>query len=247
MGQTKSKWRNNQLAFYDSVTHETVRAFSPFYWADDFVTDAILKAAGVPGWTVKDTSAAGDTTPAQVADQSCGVHRLKLDAQAEEQESGLYFNDELELDLDKGPIIEFRISAAVLPTLLAELYFGLANNYVKGTLAAADQGPTVHACFMLDGSGAVTIHTDDASTDNDAVATGVTVVAGTFYVFRIDATNVADVKFYINGVGVGTGTTFVMSNGTNVMVQPYLMCYKSAGAGLGTLDIDYVKMWQATR
>jgi len=31
-----------------------------------------------------------------------------------------------------------------------------------------------------------------------------------------------------------------MANGTNVMVQPYIMCYKSAGAGLGTLYVDYV-------
>lgn len=247
MGQTGAKWRNNQLAYYDKSTHETVRPMAPFYWMDDFVTDASIKAAGVPGWTALDTSAAGLTTPIQVADLSCGVYSLLFDAQAEEQESGIYMADQLILNLDKGPIFECRLDIAVLPTLLTEIYFGLVNNYVKGTLAAADQGPTVHICFMLDGSGAITIHTDDTSNDNDAVATGVTAVPGTYNVFRIDCTTISDVKFYIDGVAVGTGTTFDCSTGANVMVQPFLYQYKSAGAGLGTTYIDYVRMWQATR
>jgi hypothetical protein len=141
MGQTGAKWRNNQLAYYDKSTHETVRPMAPFYWMDDFVVDAQLEAAGVPGWTVQDTSAVGNTTPVQVADQSCGVHSLLLDATVEAQESGLHMNDQHILNLDNGPIIEFRIRPAVVPTLLSELYFGVANDYVIGTLAAADQGP----------------------------------------------------------------------------------------------------------
>lgn len=247
MGTTRAKWRNNQMAFYDSSTFETVRPFAPFYWMDDFVTDAILKAAGVPGWTAIDTSAIGLTTPIQVADQSCGVYSLLFDAQDEEQESGLYMNDELVLNLDKGPVIEFRLDIAVLPTLLTETYFGVVNNYVKGTLAAADQGPTVHICFMLDGTGAVTIHTDDTANDNDAVATGITAVPGTYNIFRIDMTTISDVKFYIDGAPVATSTTFDCSTGAAVMVQPYIVQYKSAGAGLGTTYIDFIRMWQATR
>jgi len=53
--------------------------------------------------------------------------------------------------------------------IAAECYFGLTGAYVIGTLAAADQGPLVHACFMMDGSGTVTIHTDDnGGADNNA-------------------------------------------------------------------------------
>jgi hypothetical protein len=79
------------------------------------------------------------------------------------------------------------------------------------------------------------------------VATGVTATAAAYNIYRIDFTTITDVKFYIDGVAVGSGTTFDMSTGTGVMVQPYLMCYKSGGAGLGTLYVDYVRMWQATR
>lgn len=248
MGATKAKWRANQLAFYDGSTQETVLPVAPFYWIDDFVTDAQIKAAGVPGWTVVDTSVGGDTTPVQVADISCGAFSLKLAAGSdEEEESGLHMNNQRELDLDKGPIIEFRVKASTLPTLLSEIYFGVAGDYVKGELAAADNGPLIHACFMLDGSGIVTIHTDDdGGEDNNAVATGVTVLATAYHIYRIDFTDITDVKFYIDGVGVGTAG-LSMANGLNIKVQPYLMCYKSAGLGAGVLEIDYVRVWQATR
>lgn len=246
MGATKSKWRNNQLAFYDGSTYETVVPFAPIYFEDDFINLAIATTAvGKVGWTVQDLNAA---TEAIVANQSSGVVALALAANDQAEEAGLYWGDALNFDLDKGPIIEFKITASVLPTVLAECYFGFAGAYVIGTLAAADQGPLVHACFMMDGSGIVTIHTDDnGGADNNAVATGVTCLNTDVKIYRIDCTDVADVKFYINGVGVATGTTFSMANGANVMVQPYIMCYKSAGVGVGTLQVDYVKVWQATR
>jgi hypothetical protein len=248
MGATRAKWRGNQLAFYDSATHETVLPLSPFYWIDDFVTDAKIKAAGIPGWTVVDTSAAGNSTPVQVADISCGAFSCLLDGgQDEEEESGLHWNNQREFNLDKAPIIEFRVKASVLPTAISELYFGVAGDYVKGTLVAADQGPLIHAFFVMDGSGIVTVHTDDnGGEDNNAVATGVTVLATAYHVYRIDFTDVANVRFYIDGADVG-GAGLSMANGANVMVQPYIMCYKSAGVGVGTLEIDYVRVWQATR
>jgi len=241
---TKSKWINGILTFFDGGTFETVRPLAPFVFEDDFEGTVIrTTAAGVAGWTVKDTSAVGVALPAILVNQPGGVVRLLLDAQSEKQESGLYLGDALNFNIDKGPIFECRVNVAVLPTGQAEVYFGLANAYVEGPIAEADAGPTVHAFFCLDGAGAVTVHTDDTSNDNDAVATGVTAVAGTYNIFRIDMTTPASVKFYIDGVGVATGTTFDMSTGTNVVLQPFLMAHKEAGTGLGTADVDYVRVW----
>jgi len=59
----------------------------------------------------------------------------------------------------------------------------------------------------------------------------------------MDFTIITDVKFYIDGVAVGTGTTFSMANGTNVVTQPFLMAHKETSAGLGVLYVDYVKIW----
>lgn len=244
---TKARYNNGILEFYESTTQERVAVFAPVQFIEDFLgkyLDLYNAADNSAGkWIAKDTSAVGTTAEAIVANQPGGVMHLALDAQNEEQEAGLYMNDSLHFNLDKGVVVEFRAAAHVLPTLLAECYFGVANAYVKGTLAAADQGPTVHAMFMLDGSGAVTIHTDDTANDNNAVATGVTVLADAFHVFRIDFSNPADVKFYIDGNRVAGTTTFDMSTGTNVVVQPYMMNYKSGGAGLGDMYFDYVKCW----
>jgi hypothetical protein len=79
------------------------------------------------------------------------------------------------------------------------------------------------------------------------VTTGITVVEDVFHIYRIDFTNAADVKFYIDGVAVATSTTFNMSEGSAVMVQPFLEAHKEAGAGVGSLYVDYVKIFQATR
>jgi hypothetical protein len=238
---TRAKWRNGVLTFFDDKTFETVRPLAPLAFYDDFLGTTLV--AGATKWLATDVSALGAASQANVANAPNGTFRLHIVAQAEEEVSALTFNDLKFINLDKGPIVEYVAAAHVIPTILAEMYFGVGGDYVAGELAAADNGPLIHAMFMLDGSGAVTIHTDDGTTDNDAVATGVTLVLDVFHVFRIDFTVLTDVKFYIDGVAVATGTTFDMSAGANVMVQPYMAVYKSAGAGLGDFDVDAIRVW----
>lgn len=249
MGKYRSQnFLNNQYTrIYDGSTHETQDILGAKVKFEDDFENLYIKtaAAGVVGWTLKDSGAA---TEAIVANQPGGVVGLTLAANDEEEEAGLTFGDALNFNLDKGLVFETRLAANVLPTLLSECYFGLAGAYVKGTLVAADQGPLVHVVFNLDGSGAVTLHTDDnGGSDNDAVATGVSVLATAFHVFRIDIHSVTNVRFYIDGARVGSSTTFNVSNGSNVVLQPYFMCYKSAGAGLGQFYVDSVKVWQLSR
>jgi hypothetical protein len=236
---TKSKWRGGNLAFHDGSTHETTGPLAPLVFKDDFLGTTLV--AGATEWLAKDIHA--DATEANVANAEEGVFRLHIGATDAEQEAGLTFNDKLFINLDKKPIVEFVAAVHVLPTLLSELYFGVGNAYVKGRLVAADEGPTVHAFFVFDGSGICTVHTDDTAVDNDAKATGVTVVADAKHVFRIDFTDITDVKFYIDGVGVATSTTFNMSTGTNVVMQPMAFVYKASSAGLGDVDIDSIAVW----
>lgn len=236
---TKAKYRNGIYTLFESSSNESMPIGAPILLDEEFLGTTLV--AGTTIWTAKDTHANAIET--NIADQHGGVFGLHIDLTEAEMEAGLTMGDQLNFNLDKGFIIEYGVSLKVLPTLLTEAYWGVGNNYVKGTLAAADQGPTVHAMFMADGTGAITIHTDDASTDNDAVATGVTVVAEALHVYKIDFTTITNVLFYIDGVRVASGTTFSMANGTNVVVQPYMMLYKSAGAGLGDVYIDYVKVW----
>lgn len=243
---TKAKYRNGVYTLFDSSTHESISVGAPIYFFDDF-GGTTLKA-GATIWTAKDISVAGTTVEANLADQHGGIFQLAMDAQDEEQEAGMTWGNQLNFNMDKGPIIEFRAALHTLPTLLTEIYFGVANDYVKGRLAAADEGPTVHAVFHFSIFGAVAgglaeIYTDDDSTDNGPVTTGVTVLADAYHIFKIDFTQIANVLFYIDGVRVANTTTFSMANGSNVVVQPYLMVYKDSGAGLGDVYFDYVKVW----
>lgn len=238
---TKQVYRNGIWTLYESTTHERVAPFAPIVFHEEFKGTTLV--AGTTIWTAHHTETLGTPVYANVADQHGGVFSLALDVTGEEQEAGLTWGDQLNFNLDKGFVIEFVAALHVLPTALAEVYFGVGGNYVAGELAAADNGPLIHAAFMFDGSGACTIHTDDGATDNDAIATGVTVLVDAQHVFQIDFTTITDVLFFIDGVNVGSATTFDMSNGTNVVIQPYLNVYKSAGAGLGDLYVDSVRVW----
>ena len=97
--------------------------------------------------------------------------------------------------------------------------------------------------FDFDGSLTPGIYTDDDSTDHAVVSTGVLCTTGAYNIFRIDMTDASNVKFFIDGVGVGTSDTFIMTNGTNVVVQPYIMAHKESGTGVGTINVDYVRVW----
>jgi hypothetical protein len=98
--------------------------------------------------------------------------------------------------------------------------------------------------FKADGNGAIVIEYDDTVNTADDVATGVTLTAATFAVFRIDCTDINDVHFFINGNRVAAGTTCKMSQVPALKLQPYVHIAKGADAGVGTVDVDYIRIWQ---
>ncbi|MBA7707638.1 hypothetical protein ES703_116514 [subsurface metagenome] len=127
----------------------------------------------------------------------------------------------------------------MLPTDVAEAVFGLAVAYVKGP-----DSPAYRIYFTADGSGELFCESDDNATPL-SVTSGVTLLATDWAILRIDATDVTGLKFFINGTRVATATAFpYAATGANAILQPYLGLYKASGAGVGTIDIDYVKMWQ---
>lgn len=233
---TKARYRNGILEYFDANTHERVAPFAPVVFEDDFVGTGLRTT---DTWTVVDVSSAGNTTPLIAADVANGVARLPLDVTSEAQESGLTFGNQRPLVLDQGLVIEMRVSLQTLPTLLAEAVWGLAGdkNAVADTVAEG-------MWFKADGNGVIVAESDDASENNDDIATGITLTAGTAAIFRIDCTTITDVLFYIDGAGVAIATTFDMSNVAGLALQPYFHIAKASGAGLGVLDVDYVRCWQ---
>lgn len=232
---TKSKYRGPNLTFYESTTHERVLPLAPVLFYEDFLGGAPRDAEI---WTAIDVSSAGDTTPLLSADAANGVMRFPLDTDTEAEESGFTFGNQRPFTLNQGLIFEARVALATLPTLVAEAVWGLAGDKNASADAVAES-----IWFKADGSGAILAEFDDASNTSDDVATGVTLTAGLFATFRIDCTTITDCLMYINGARVASGTTFNMSNVAALKLQPYFHIAKASGAGLGVLDVDYVRVW----
>jgi hypothetical protein len=251
MGATNSKWRGGQLAFFDGSTHETVEPFAPIYVYDDFLGYDVAKTDGQffnlnsttdSFWTIAATGVGGPATVQKLLSNAV----LHLEADDETEDGGIYSNT-LTFNIDNGPIFEARVDVAVLPTLAAEMHIGFQGEaHVADDQVAAADDIDLHMFFVLDGSGAIVIYTDDGAHDNDAVATGVTAAPGTYNVLRIDCTDASNVLFYIDGAQVAKTTTFNVSTGA-MMMMPNFMVTKAGSAGLGDLKIDYVRVWQATR
>ncbi len=239
---TKSKYVGGNLTFFESATFETVRCMAPVMFYDDFLgTDLNKDESGANGvWTHIDVSSSGDSTPLIAADVANGVARLPLDGgQSEAQESGLTWGNQRPFVLNQGLIFEARVALKVLPTDVAEAVWGLAGdkNAVADTVAEG-------IWFKADGSGAIVAEADDTSNETDDESTGITLVAEEFAIFRIDCRVITDIRFFIDGNSVATDNTFDTSQVAALALQPYFHIAKASGSGVGTLDIDYVRVWQ---
>jgi hypothetical protein len=234
------RWVNKHPeGYHKGLYSETVQPHSECYFYDDFWS----KLEVTTFWSLQDT---GGATELWAANNGCGWAELLLTAGGgggEVQTAGIDCGDVLSWNLDYGLQFECKAMFTVLPTITAEAWIGVANANVETHLLAG--GPTIHAFFTALASGEIFIHTDDNVTSTASVSTGVTLTAGVGHVFRIDFTNPASVRFYIDGTRVCAGTTFNMSAGADVVVQPMIQILKAlADHSLGVLDVDYVRIWQ---
>jgi hypothetical protein len=221
-----------------------VRPVAPIYFYDDFLGTAINGDV----WTKIDVGA-GSTA---IGSSAITVTQNVAGAT---DENGIYMTNDKPFNMDKGPIFETRMAVSVAPTIGSEIIFGLMKDSLTpgaGRILLADE-LLVYAMFgfyLTVGAGLIpVIRTKDAGANSGIVSTGVTAFSlSAYHIFRIDCTTPSNIKFYVDGVGVATTTTFNVSNAANVMVQPILTSQKvGADAGLGTALFDYVKIWQATR
>jgi hypothetical protein len=240
MGRIKCEynWHNTgRQVFYDGSTFETLLTTYPVHFVEDFCGAAVEPFDGTITWNVVDVN---DATAAIVADSSNGQFLLHLAATEEAEDAVLYQNDNKTFDVGNDLIFEARINMAVSPGSGVCAVFGMCGDHDldKDTI-------TEGAWFRFDASLVCKVESDDTTNNNDDVATGHTAVAGTYDIYRIDFTDLSDVKFFINGARVATGTTFDMSNllAAEEQMQPYFSIDKASGAGLVDMNIDYVKIF----
>ena len=236
MSTTRSCWPNGILTFYDRSTHERVLPLAPVVFMDDFLGKAIDTTTI---WTLLDTAGGAE---ALVADAPNGAVGLTLTNAVEVQLAGLSWGDNRTLTLNQGLVAEFRARFTTLPVNASTAVIGLAGDHNADIDVVAES-----AWFRWDASGAVTVENDDTAAGHQTskVATGVTVLANIWHIYRIDCTDIASVKFYIDGDHVAAGTTFNMSQVAALALQPVARMDKAADAlNLGVMEVDYVRCWQ---
>jgi len=254
MGKTRANynWKNTGFpVVYDKTTVESIVPMFPVVFYDDFLGgDIVLPATGTVEsgcpWSTLIVAAAGAAAVAKVANGLNGVVELELDNTDEAQIAALDWNDQTSLSLEQGLIFEARVAMSVLPltgTEDTQAVFGLAGAH-NADLDTVD----CKAWFKIESAAntALLWEVDDDVTpdlDNDA---STVLAASTYHIYRIDATSIAAVKFYVDGVLVGTGS---MSGLTGAVgnVQPYFNVSKAVSSnntGTGTMLIDYVRIFQ---
>lgn len=247
MGETRAKWTGGQLAFYDGTTHETVKPVAPIIFYDDFLGTVL----NTDFWTGLDLNSATLTAPA------LSIAAMAIGAVNENAAAGVYGKDDKAFNIGKGLIVEIRAAVHVAPATTCEIGFGVINDsYGAGSMRFLIADECLKYAFFgfytTVGAGLIpVIRTDDGTHDSGIISSAITAVSlDAYHVYRMDFTSLEDVKFYIDGVGVATGTTFVMHSAASLTVQPWVAVYKHDDAGTnaaGTFYLDYIKIWQATR
>jgi hypothetical protein len=225
---------NGFIEHFDKGTHERVLVEAPVVFYDDFL-GRIVNVTDV--WGVLDTAGGAE---AIVANAANGVYGMALDATNEAQLAGLYWSDQRPLVLNQGLVFEARAALSVLPTTAVIACIGLAGAHNAAVDTVAES-----IWFRADANGVITVEHDDTATETSKVATGITLTAGLFAIFRIDCTIPTDIKFFINGARVAGSTTFSGAAVPTLALQPVIRIGKeAAGTGLGTIQLDYVRIWQ---
>ena len=241
----RSRYLGGIPRYYDSDTIEEVAALAPVTFYDDFLpntagaTLATSLTNGTP-WIKKEVKTAGTPTVAgnSGGSKANGTFTGALDATSEKQEASLYNGDVRNFVLGQGLIYEALVKIGTLPTGNAKIVLGLNGAW------ADDPDTVANSCyFKLAGSGVVNCRVFDNSVET--VATDVTLTNAAFHLFRIDFTDLTDIRFYIDGNRAAGATTFSFGgNAAAQLMQAYFSAYKASGTGVGGYEVDFVRLSQ---
>ena len=204
------------------------------FWGADTYSTA---GQGTP-WAVADTSVAGAPTVANVTPSATGEVAITLAATLEVENVFLSFGDTLSFDIDNLQSFEARVKVSGCTTGTT-ISWGLASarNDTPSTIAN-------RALFRMTGATsttAITIETDDNTTDSGLIATGAT-LGTTYKKFVIDFTGgKSNVRFYVDGVRVATSTTMSLV-GFTASLQPFFQIQKAANTNVDSISIDYIRV-----
>ncbi len=240
--KSSNDYGGHTRSFFDQNTSETVARFQPCILDEDFIGagHSSIPLSGAPAtgypWVQKTVKSAGSPSVTVIANSAAGIVALALDAASEKQEATLYANDQRNWDVTKNLSYEARLAFAVLPTAAVEMVIGLQAAWIDGPDNSAE-----YVRFQASASGLVNMQTYDGTTTTTG-SSGVTLAAGAFHLFRIDAASTTNIRFFVDGVETSTTGQFQFAGtGASAVLQPYCSVYKASGTGVGTMQVDMIQ------
>ena len=242
---TTSKFHAGRLEFFDTATFEYMLPVAPIHFYEDFLGQSYVAvpAAGsaVDGCPfVKKIVGAGPPTLAGVANAIGGQVACTLGGDQRERGLRPVLGRQPRAGLHQGADLrEPRRCCRCCRARPACRRFGVwlrpGSTGRRTTPATWNSARRRTArCWSTAFDGVTTT----------SVASGVTVGTTDWHIYRIDATNLTDVAFYIDGNRVNADNSInFAATGTLAVLQPYLAAYKASGTGVATLTIDYVRAW----
>ena len=191
-------------------------------------------------WTKVETLGLGVTS----SDEPNGVLKFAFDAVAEAATAALYMQA-APIHPSTNPIVEFRLAIFDIGDDAAlDINFGLAND----THATDADTITDSIFFHLDGTDlSVLVECDDGTNQTIAVDSTVDLTDDTYARFKIDCTDLSDIKFYIDleaGAGyvrVLSTTTFSVAAMTNALT-PIVHVEKTSNDTLADVRLDWIRV-----
>lgn len=202
---------------------------------DDFIGDYPAAGTAMPApWTKVETDGLGVTS----ADQANGVLVFAFDAVAEVAVAAMHMAN-APFDVDQEPVFEARVAVYDIGDHAAlDINIGLASD----THATDFDSVTAYAAFHLDGS-ALDLKCRSKASNGTVADTDTTIdlVDDTFVVLRIDCTDKSNVKFYVNGARVLSGTTFSIAGYTGTL-SPIVHVEKTSNDTTADVRVDWIRV-----
>lgn len=187
--------------------------------------------------TVTHTGGATTNVPLAVpnTNTASGEAFLQLSATNEVQTSRLDKGDQLLIDPTKRPIFSCRMKVSGVASV-TRFVWGLASAY-NATLDNIAE----NIWFKLDGNSlAIVTETDDNTTDTDDQSTGVSIVADTYNIYRIDMTDPGHIKFWVGNNLVTTHAASALT--ASMLLQPIFAVQKDSGTGTQSMTVDWARV-----
>jgi len=186
----------------------------------------------------------GSATGDYVANSAGGVYSLATAAVSEAEAAQLTHGDQLLVDPTKGPVFEARVRVNMPgTTITADERFVVGLASAHSTAQAVLDSVVSNVWFRGEGANLnLYIEGDDNTHDTDDRDSTFDYAKNTFVVLKIDMTNLAQVKFYVNGVA-SSQTVNVSSLTSSTLLQPIFCYQRDAGSEINQLQVDWYRVF----